>query len=190
MPVTVSEEYPTGGAGETARRYRTKSASVRECKGFAARVAIWVSLMVAEPGCLGHDWLTVFRRAHEEKTLEESLSMPGRLHDMQEETDRRDIEAVESLLFGSIETSIVVLSTPLIPKGVLPSCNPKVEWSPPVLKYLLYSYNSIQCWAHMERHFNFRRAHNMCRPLAIQASIGGRDGGGKKVVMGCSKLPT
>ena len=96
MPVTVSEEYLTRGAGETVRRYRTKSASVRECKGFAARVAIWVSLMVAEPGCLGHDWLTVFRRAHEEKTLEESPSMPGRrLHGVQE-TDRLDIEAVES----------------------------------------------------------------------------------------------
>lgn len=99
MPITVSKQYPSRGGGGNARRYRTKSARVRECRGFAARVAIWVSLMFAVAGCLGHGWLTVFRRAHEVKSLEESLRIAGkRLNGVQEETDRGDIEAVGSCL--------------------------------------------------------------------------------------------
>ena len=99
MPVIVSKQYLARGAGRTKRPYRTRSASVRECKGFAAKVAIWLSLMVAEAGCLGHDWLTAFSRAHAAKGLEESLGMPRRgLNRDREVNGRRDIEEVGSCL--------------------------------------------------------------------------------------------
>ena len=52
------------------KRYRTKSARVNECRGFAARWAIWLSLMSAVAGCLGHDWLATLRDVNKVRKVE------------------------------------------------------------------------------------------------------------------------
>ena len=122
MPIIVSKRYLTLEAGEIERRYRTRSASVRECKGFAAKVAIWLSLMVAVAGCLGHDWLTVCRRAHELKVLEEGRGMAGRrLNDVQDLTDRRDIEEVGIRLVEQDEDRGAGFLPPCFFRGHAPS---------------------------------------------------------------------